>query len=138
MGNWDFLVYFSLLGCVIPSKINANRVEAKEMVPGTVWTKCYNQKMRQKAVDLFFTKRTALSKDVDFFSFFARILRDSKQEDALKLCNEYSITSQDLDLMNHITLGSKLKTRDINILKRALKKNVRNGGEVIRTNRKHC
>lgn len=120
MGNWDLLPYFSLLACVIPSKINKNKIENDNLSPGTVWTKCYNQRMRQKAVETFFSTHR-ISRDLSTFSYLSALIKNKPMEDAVKLCRDYGITSQDIDLMNHITLKTKLKGKFINTLKRTLK-----------------
>lgn len=118
MGNWDFLPYFTLDACVVPS-IHSDK--CSEIKPGTVWTKCYNQKMRQKNLENFFARNPELKNDISFFSFLSRILKNKSVDGSLKILNNYSFIPSDLDLMNHITIKTKLKGKSLNTLKRALK-----------------
>jgi hypothetical protein len=76
--------------------------------------------MRQKAVENFFITHN-MGRDLGTFSYLSLLLKNKSMNDAVQLCMDYDITSQDIDLMNHITLKTKLKGKFVNTLKRTLK-----------------
>ena len=119
-GNWDFLPYFTLHSCVVPSKIVGNTIDPKKIVPGTCWTKLYNQKMREKQYTNMKSRSLHSGIDMNFVSYFMKILTSSPLNTMKELCESYTIRSQDIDMMNHL-VGTKLKGRNLNNLKRHLK-----------------
>ena len=119
-GNWDFLPYFTLFSCVIPSRVVGNSIKEKDLVPGTCWTKLYNQKMREKQYNNMKSRITGINIDDNFISYFMSMLTKSSTERMKELCDHYAIKSQDIDFMNHL-VGTKLKGRGLNILKKHLK-----------------
>jgi len=119
-GNWDFLPYFTLFSCVIPSKVMGNTLNEKDLIPGTCWTKLFNQKMREKQYTEMKNRVTGINIDYNFAFYFMNIMVNSSTEKGKKLCMELGIKSQDLDLMNHL-VDIKLKGRALNIIKKHLK-----------------
>ena len=119
-GNWDFLPYFTLCSCVIPSKFIGNTLETSDLVPGTCWTKLYNQKMREKQYVNMKMRVTSVGVDDNFVYYFMNILVNSSIESNKKLCMDLNIKSQDLDLMNHM-VKNKLKGKSLNSLKKYIK-----------------
>ena len=119
-GNWEFLPYLTLQGCVIPSKINKNTIKPEDITPGTVWTKYYNHCMRKKLLAEFSRRAANIYMGHDFLIHIHNILMQSSVEECLTLLREYNIKSQDLDLMNHV-VSTKLKGRKLIYLKKALK-----------------
>ena len=119
-GNWDFLPYFTLHSCVIPSRVVGNTIDEKDLTPGTCWTKLYNQKMREKQLTNMKSRVTKSNVDIDFITYFMKILTTLSSDEMKELCMSYSIKSQDIDFMNHL-VGTKLKGRSLNILKKHLK-----------------
>jgi len=59
--------------------------------------------------------------DIDFFSYLAIFIKNLPHNEIMNVLLSYDIRSQDIDLMNHIILGSRLKGRAINYIKKALK-----------------
>ena len=119
-GNWDFLCYFTAHACVIPSKITGNKMDYKKLSPGTVWTKHCNQSLREKNFRLLQTRSPHSSLDINFVSYFMKLLSRSNAEKAKELCDAHNLKSQDLDLMNHL-VATKLKGKVLNIVKKHLK-----------------
>tara|TARA_R110002074_G_scaffold8841_9_gene35820 strand:+ start:1236 stop:2303 length:1068 start_codon:yes stop_codon:yes gene_type:complete len=119
-GNWDFLPYFTLHSCVIPSMIVGNKTDPADIRPGTSWTKLYNQKMREKHFGNMKSRVTKSNVDVDFISYFMRILLKMSCDEMKNICISYGIRSQDIDFMNHLVF-TKLKGKALNTLKKHLK-----------------
>ena len=120
-GNWDFLPYFTLTACVLPSKIVGNVLDYNSLIPGSAWTKHYNYRMRKKQVESFMRRNNSCNFDINFFSYLAVFIKNLPQNEIMNILLCYDIRSQDIDLMNHIILGSRLKGRAINYIKKALK-----------------
>lgn len=121
MGNWEFLPYLTLHGCVIPSKISGNALKPAQIHPGYVWTKYYNQCMRKKLISAVTTRNpTMKSMGAEFLIYLCSMLQSMDFDESIALLREYRVQSCDLDLMNHL-VKTKLKGKKLNILKRALK-----------------
>lgn len=123
-GNWDFLPYFTLHSCVIPSMVMGNTIDEKDLAPGTCWTKLYNQKMREKQLINMKSRITKSNVDIDFITYFMKILVKISPDEMKQLCISHGIKSQDIDFMNHL-VDTKLKGRSLNILKKHLKHHAR-------------
>tara|TARA_R110000851_G_scaffold7340_1_gene28588 strand:- start:448 stop:1611 length:1164 start_codon:yes stop_codon:yes gene_type:complete len=120
-GNWDFLPYFANQACVMPAKIIGNRVDHKSLKPGSSWTKHYNFKMREKHVENFIRRNNSSNFNIDFFTYLSVFIKNLEPDEIMKLLREYDIRSADIDLMNHITLQTRLKGKKILYIKKALK-----------------
>lgn len=127
-GNWDFLPYFTLEACVIPSKYIKNKIKKEDMKPGSAWTKCYNMKMRQKQLIQFISRNSNKSCDIDFLNYLGKIFQNISNEEFLEIVKNYNFEPCDIDLMKHISLKTELKGRRIFNIKKALKEHVRTHG----------
>jgi len=121
-GNWDFLPYFTLNACVVPSKVHGNTLDRTTLKPGSAWTKHYNYKMRKKQLANFIGRNPHGNFDIDSFSYLINIIKNSSLSRSLDLLKSYDIQSRDIDLMNHIVLSSRLKGKTLIHIKKALKK----------------
>jgi len=122
-GNWDFLPYFTLEACVIPSKYIKNKVKKNEMKPGSAWTKCYNMKMRSKQLSNFISRNPGASLDFESLNYFSNILQNVTNDEFLSTVRSYDFQSCDVDLMKHISLKTELRGRRLINIKKALKQN---------------
>jgi len=120
-GNWDFLPYFTLDACIVPSKIVGNTIDKKDLVKGTSWTKHYNMKMREKQLENFKRRNSPSGLDIDSLTYICNILRVLSNDKCMDILKSYNIISSDLDLMNHIVFGNKLKGKKFVYLKKQLK-----------------
>ena len=84
-GNWDFLPYFTLDACVVPSKIHGNTLDRNTLKPGSSWTKHYNYKMRKKQVDNFISRNPHGHFDIDSFSYLINIIKNMSITTSLEL-----------------------------------------------------
>jgi len=121
-GNWDFLPYFTLDACVVPSQVHGNTLDKTKLKPGSSWTKHYNYKMRKKQVANFIDRNPNGHFDIDTFSYLINIITNSSLTTSLELLKSYDIRSRDIDLMNHIVLSSRLKGKTLIYIKKELKK----------------
>jgi len=112
-GNWHMLPFFNLHAVVYPAKAINHRLSAETLRPGSMWTRYQNMCMRQKKLKNIFQKNL----DVDSLM----VIRDyCKNGDPAKL-KEYHLDSQDLDVINHLAVVTKIKPRVMTQLKRSLK-----------------
>ena len=111
-GNWDFMRYFTLEAFVRPSlKIN-HTLDRSKMRAGSSWTKFNNQKMRKKKVQ-------NIDLDIDRIHTIKEMCR-LKTDGYLETLKHYNITRQDLDIINHLALTRKIKTKDLTALKKQI------------------
>lgn len=109
-GNWDFMKYFTLEAFIRPSiKIN-HTLDRSNMRAGSSWTKFNNQKMRKKRV-------RNMELDIDRIHAIKEMCR-LKSDGYLETLKHYNITRQDLDIINHLALTKKIKTKDLASLKK--------------------
>ena len=120
-GNWDFLPYFTLDACIVPSKIVGNTIDKKDLVKGTSWTKHYNMKMRGKQLEQFKRRTNSVGLDIDSMTYLCHMLRDYPNDKCIEILTSCNIISSDLDLMNHIVFDNKLKGKKFVYLKKQLK-----------------
>jgi hypothetical protein len=121
-GNWDFLPYFTLDACVVPSQVHGNTLDKTKLKPGSSWTKHYNYKMRKKQLDNFISRNPHGTFTIDLFSYLINIIKNLSLTSSLELLKSYNIQSRDIDLMNHIVLSSRLKGKTLIYIKKELKK----------------
>ena len=111
-GNWDFMRYFTLEAFIKPSLQIDHTLDASKMRAGSSWTKYNNQKMRIKKV-------RNMGLDIDRIHTIKEMCR-VKSENHLETLKHYNITRQDLDIINHLALVNKIKTRDLTNLKKQI------------------
>jgi len=118
-GNWELLPFFCHHGIVKPcTEINGTLY--KECIrPGSAWTKFNNYKMR-KAKMSEITNRSGRRIDVETLLLIRTIcIKDPDR--AVELMVSYGMKPQDVDIMNHIALETKIKPKAIQFIKKNLK-----------------
>tara|TARA_R110001592_G_scaffold51_2_gene278 strand:- start:2339 stop:3376 length:1038 start_codon:yes stop_codon:yes gene_type:complete len=111
-GNWDFMRYFTIEAFIKPALQLEHTLDTSKMRAGSSWTKYNNQKMRIKKV-------RSMGLDIDRIHTIKDMCRD-KTENHLETLKHYKITRQDLDIINHLALVNKIKTRDLMRLKKEI------------------
>jgi hypothetical protein len=112
-GTWDNLIsYFLTAGCVYPAILIDRKLTAKNIRPGSSWTKFQNICMRHKKV-----KETRLSVDA------LRVIRAYVEQGQLTLLSDYKLTDTMIDVFNHICIGNKLKPKLIDQAKKYVRAN---------------
>jgi hypothetical protein len=114
MGDWDMIKYFCHEAVIRPAIHNKQSLCRETMRPGSAWTKFNNMKMRHnKILDIQRRQKTWMI-DVDSLRFL-HLFRDIDQ------LKHYGITSSDMDIINHLTFGNKLKAKDLMKVKKKLR-----------------
>ena len=111
-GNWDFMRYFTLEAFIKPALQIDHTLDASKTRAGSSWTKYNNQKMRIKKV-------RSMGLDIDRIHTIKEMCR-VKSENHIETIKHYNITRQDLDIINHLALVNKIKTRDLTSLKKQI------------------
>jgi len=118
-GNWCMIPFFSTVSTVMPAHVINHTLDRFKMRSGSAWTKFGNFKMR----DMKFremSKRTPHKLDVDSLM----VIKSYCQKDptkALELCKTYKLVSADIDIINHLAITHKMKTKEMQTIKKALK-----------------
>ena len=116
-GDWNLLPYFCMHGVIKPA-IEINQTLFRESIrPGSAWTKFNNYKARKSKVTEI-KNRTGL--DIDEL-LYLRTLCNTDHDKALSMMLRYKIIPQDLDVINHLAIVTKIKAKNVQLLKRRLK-----------------
>tara|TARA_B100001758_G_C18396418_1_gene606229 strand:- start:46 stop:999 length:954 start_codon:yes stop_codon:yes gene_type:complete len=115
-GNWNLMPYFVLHALTLPKSALGEPLDKDKIRPGSCWTKLGNYKMRkQKFSDIQKKSRTGLGVEE------LCLLKKYAEKGDLEPLLEYKITPQDFDVINHLAVGSGLKSKDVTRVKKALK-----------------
>lgn len=116
-GNWELLPYFCHHGIVAPA-LNINHGLTREAVrPGSSWTKFNNFKMRNNKVKAIMGRCRDLTIDK------LQYIREKCMKDpdgSIETLVYYKFIPQDLDVINHLGMLTKIKPRVIKKLKKGL------------------
>ena len=115
-GNWYLIPYFCLNAVVIPKSYMKEKLHRDKIKPGSCWTKYGNYKMRFKNFTTI-RQKTNYSLTIDDLCLIKKYV---EKGDTGKML-EYNLNAQDFDVMNHLSVGNKLKPRDVAKIKKALK-----------------
>lgn len=116
-GNWDLYPYYNLMGCVLPA-IEIGHTLKPPLRPGSVWTKhqsaCAREKRLVTAAQRVSGRRISMDEIL--------MLRMYAEKGNVEILKEYKLTSQDLDVMNHLAYDPKrkIKVKDLTALKKSL------------------
>lgn len=115
-GNWNLMPYFVLHALTIPKTGLGEPLDKEKIRPGSCWTKHGNYKMRKQKYDEI-RKKSRMGLGVEEMC----LLKNYAEKGDMNHLTEYGITSQDFDVINHLAVGNKLKSRDVSRVKKALK-----------------
>jgi hypothetical protein len=104
---------------VMPAFVINHTLDRFKMRSGSAWTKFGNFKMRDMKYREM-SRRTTHKIDVDSLM----VIKSYCQKDpakALELCKTYKLVSADIDIINHLALIHKMKTKEMQAIKKALK-----------------
>ena len=110
---------FSLVGIVLPAISIDHSLERKNMRPGSAWTKFNNFKMRWRRYQSLTNRKIRADMDIDSLIVVSNYCK-SNQPRALEIMKTYGFETADVDMMNHITLGNKIKPRVLQSIKKNL------------------
>jgi hypothetical protein len=114
-GKWEFLPYFNLWGCILPS-IEIGHTLKPQLRPGSTWTKYQNMCMRSKRISAL-SNRVA-GKKLCYDELLA--LRDYAELENFQILKDYNIRPQDIDVLNHLSPLRKIKAKTVSLLKKCL------------------
>lgn len=110
-GNWDLLPYLIHHGITLPVAYIDGSIRESDIRPGSSWTKYNNFRMRRKRVNSILS-RNKFNLDIDSLILIFKTLNFS----------DYNITLSDIDTINHLSFQNKLKPKNIQKVKDALKR----------------
>ena len=113
-GKWNLLPYFSLESCLIPAAIIGHSIKG-ELRPGSMWTKFSGMCMRRKNFKAMCNRVMRKPLDVDALMVMRDYFEAGQGQDLIK---DYDIHKCDLDVLAHLCLKRKLKTKVVTALKK--------------------
>ena len=118
-GNWNIMPYFVLHALTIPKSGLGEPLDRDAIRPGSCWTKHGNYKMRKQKYDEI-RKKSRMGLGVEELC----LLKNYAEKGHLSQLVSYGITSQDFDIINHLAVGNRLKSRDVTRIKKVLKNGI--------------
>jgi hypothetical protein len=115
-GDWDLMPYFVLHALTIPKKFLGEPLVKDKIRPGSCWTKFGNYKMRKQKYEEI-KKKSRMGLGIEELCLLKRYAENGDLEPLVG----YGITPQDFDVINHLSVGNGLKSRDVTKVKKALK-----------------
>lgn len=107
--DWEYCQYFQVEGIARPATIIGGRYKKSTLRPGSCWTKANNQKMRMSKLKRF--KPVCTEK---LIMILDNLMKQGPQN------NFYELTTQDVDVINHLKLSGKFKPSEVSRLKKSL------------------
>ena len=114
-GSWDLYPYYNFLGCVLPS-VQIGHALKPPLRPGSVWTKHQSACARSKRLEALRQRVPGKRLSMDDIL----MLHTYAQKGNIDVLKEHGLMSQDLDVLNHLSLYNKIKPKDLAVLKKSL------------------
>jgi len=114
-GSWDLYPYYNFLGCVQPA-IQIGHALRPPLRPGSVWTKHQSACARAKRLEALAQRVPGKRLSMDEIL----LLHAYAQKGDVAVLKEHGLTTQDLDVLNHLSLNNKIKAKDLAALKKSL------------------
>ncbi|AUT18988.1 hypothetical protein DSLPV1_017 [Dishui lake phycodnavirus 1] len=116
-GDWNMMPYFVNVALRVPMNYIKQPLKADKIRSGSSWTKHGNAKMRAQKVKRIHDDARPMYLGVDELN----LLHLHAKLRHMDILRTYSITPASLDVMNHLSLMSRLKQRELMNIKKALK-----------------
>jgi len=100
--NWNFIKYFNMYGIILPAMRINHSLYTSTIRPGSAWTKYNNYKMR-------LSRLKHMRINLDVIQLHHLYLKKGDISHFL----HYKFKPQDVDMMNHLCLKTKLKPKNI-------------------------
>jgi hypothetical protein len=114
-GSWDLYPYYNFLGCVQPA-VQIGHTLRLPLRPGSVWTKHQSACARAKRLEALAQRVPSKRLSMDEIL----LLHTYAQKGDVAVLKEYGLTTQDLDVLNHLSLYNKIKVKDLAALKKSI------------------
>jgi hypothetical protein len=121
-GTWELMPYFTVDACIWPAYKIQHRLDPAKMRPGSMWTKFQNSRMRSKKFRALSRRTVHSILDVGAILLLRDYCVSAPQAVAVSLLADYSLESQDLDVMNHLAIGRKINAKALGALKKCVAK----------------
>ena len=115
-GSWDLVPMFNLHACLIPAHQIGHSLDAGVLRPGSMWTKYQNFCMRNKRLKTIVLKNFPRNVTIDTLM----LIRDYCIQGDTEVIREYKFDKSDLDILNHLAIVKKIKTKTLSSLKKSL------------------
>lgn len=115
-GNWDLMPFFNLHGCLIPASLIGHSLDAEALRPGSMWTRYQNFCMRNKKLKTIYKKNLEHKMTIDSLM----LIRDYCVRGDPTLAKYYKFDKGDLDVLNHLSIITKIKMKTLSSLKKSL------------------
>jgi len=114
-GDWNPMPYFVLHALTIPKRALGDPLVKDKIRPGSCWTKMGNYRMRKQKCNQI-CKKSNLGLGIEELC----LLKMYAEKGDMSPLEEYKITPQDFDVINHLSVGNGLKSRDVARIKKLL------------------
>jgi len=114
-GNWDLYPYYNFLGCVQPA-VHIGHALRPPLRPGSIWTKYQSACARAKRLEALAQRIPGKRLSMDEIL----LLHTYAQKGDVAVLKEHGLTTQDLDVLNHLSPTRKIKPKDLAVLKKSL------------------
>lgn len=114
-GHWSSMLYFENAVINIPRTNLGKKLNASTLRPGSFWTKFGNYKMRSQKYNNI-KLRSGCKSHQELY-----LLRKYAIENNVEMYTHYKLTPQDFDVINHLSIGNKLKPREVSQIKKKIK-----------------
>jgi hypothetical protein len=118
-GNWEMSELFSLYGIVMPALLLDHTLADASMRPGSSWTKYNNFKMRVAKYRSICGRNAHVKLDLDTLQLLHTYCVKSADE-AVPILTKYKIDTDDMNIINHLSIITKLKPRALAVIKKKL------------------
>ena len=115
-GEWELMPYFVLNSITFPKFYMNGLLNENRIRPGKSWTKYGNYKMRLHRLKEILTESNK-NITIDELS----LLKKYAERGNINILMEYNISPQKFDIINHLSLESKLKPKDVTKIKKSIK-----------------
>ena len=115
-GNWEYMPYYIASGIATPKYHLGSTLVPEKIRAGSGWTKYGNYKMRQqKLKSIQCDHSTPLG--IDELSVIRQYMIAGNMEPAM----HYKLTPSDIDVMNHLAIGNKMKPNEVMRVKKKMR-----------------
>ena len=121
-GDWELNKFFCHEAIICPCIILKQRLIRETLNPGSSWTKYNNMKMRQGKIRLIQNKQIRTKMTHETLMVIHKYCTHLELDELIPILTYYKINASDMDIINHLSFSNKIKPKNLNIIKKELKK----------------
>jgi len=118
-GSWALMPYFINTSMSRPKFYMGMPLKKETIKPGSAWTKHGNMRMRQEKIKSIRADCPVMNANLDVDTLC--LLHKYAKSGHIDQLVTYNISPVSFDVMNHLCISSKLKARDVTMIKKLLK-----------------